>query len=44
MILPEEIQQFAGAEDPVDRSGNSPAKVYETQKGYLIKCDEPGEQ
>lgn len=27
----------------IDRSGHSPAKVFETGQGYFIKCDELGE-
>ena len=43
VVLPEEIQPFVGADELVDRSGNSPAKVFQTRRGFFIKCDEPGE-
>ena len=43
MKLPDELREFIGEDKPIDRSGHSPAKVYETQKGYFIKCDKPGE-
>ena len=43
MKLPEELERFVGTGDLIDRSGHSPAKVYETPKGYFVKCDEPGE-
>ena len=42
-VLPEELRQFIGPDTPMDRSGNSPAKVYETREGFFIKCDGPGE-
>lgn len=40
--LPEALQRFIGTSDVIDRSGHSPAKVYETGEGFFIKCDEPG--
>ena len=43
MILPPELLRFLGTEKAIDRSGHSPAKVFETGKGYFVKCDEPGE-
>ena len=43
MKLPEELQCFVGTDEVVDRSGNSPAKVFETGEGFFIKCDEHGE-
>lgn len=43
MKFPEELRQFVGTDEPVDRSGHSPAKVYETGEGFFIKCDGPGE-
>ncbi len=43
MILPKELKEFVGIQELIDRSGHSPAKVFETGRGYFIKCDEPGE-
>ena len=43
MKLPEELQQYIGTGEVIDRSGHSPATVFETAKGYFIKCDDPGE-
>lgn len=43
MKLPEELQPFIGTGEVIDRSGHSPAQVFETPKGYFIKCDGPGE-
>ena len=43
MKLPEELEKYVGTGDLIDRSGHSPAKVYETPGGYFVKCDEPGE-
>jgi predicted permease len=43
MKLPPELLRFLGTDDVIDRSGHSPAKVFETGKGYFVKCDEPGE-
>ena len=43
MKLPEELEKYVGTGDLIDRSGHSPAKVYETPEGYFVKCDEPGE-
>lgn len=43
MKLPEELEKYVGTGDLIDRSGHSPAKVYETPRGFFVKCDEPGE-
>ena len=43
MKLPIELQEFVGTHELIDRSGHSPAKVFETGEGFFIKCDEPGE-
>ena len=41
--LPGELRRFVGTGGVIDRSGHSPAKVYETGEGFFIKCDAPGE-
>ena len=43
MKLPEELQQYIGTGEAIDRSGHSPAQVYETRAGYFVKSDAPGE-
>lgn len=43
MKLPEELRQFIGTGEVIDRSGHSPAAVFETPNGFFIKCDESGE-
>lgn len=42
MKLPEELKPYIGDGGVTDRSGCSPAKVFETREGFFIKCDEPG--
>ncbi|MBR4466913.1 MAG: phosphotransferase [Clostridia bacterium] len=41
--LPEELRPYIGESEPVDRSGHSNAKSFETCKGFFVKCDAPGE-
>lgn len=43
MKLPEELQPYIGTGEVIDRSGHSSATVWETPKGFFIKCDEPGQ-
>lgn len=43
MELPGALRQFVGTGGVIDRSGHSPARVYETGAGFFIKCDAPGE-
>ncbi|MCR4621054.1 MAG: phosphotransferase [Clostridiales bacterium] len=42
MDFPKALERFIGTGGVTDRSGHSPAKVYETSAGFFIKCDEPG--
>lgn len=43
MRLPDELRQFVGTGELIDRSGYSEAKTFETGEGWFIKCDKPGE-
>ena len=43
MELPDILREYIGADEPVDTSCRSNAKTFQTDKGYFIKCDAPGE-
>ena len=43
MELPGALRRFVGTGGVIDRSGHSPARVYETGEGFFIKCDALGE-